>query len=46
MAIGLSVISNILMNVKRELATSNYYPYGREVENNELGYKQRPPISS
>ena len=25
-AICLSVIKNILMNVKRELATSNYYP--------------------
>ena len=28
--------------------TSNFQllPYGREVENNELGYKQRPPTSS
>ena len=28
--------------------TSNFQllPHGREVENNELGYKQRPPTSS
>ena len=33
------------MNVNRELATSNYY-HIKEIDNNELGYKQRPTTSS
>ena len=33
------------MNVKRA-RNFQLLPHGREVENNELGYKQRPPTSS
>ena len=45
---GYWLICDLEYDNERKERTSNFQllPHGREVENNELGYKQRPPTSS